>query len=99
MKCFDFVRIVIVCSDEPANWVHVQIQGSLGHPMRYGSMLDAVQKIRAEEGVKALYRGTLSSFMKVGLTHLDEAVLNFRCAHSHSLPRNEALALARANSV
>ena len=45
--------------------VCLQIQGSPGYPMRYRNMADAFQVIVREEGPRALWRGSLFSYMKV----------------------------------
>jgi solute carrier family 25 phosphate transporter 23/24/25/41 len=43
----------------------MQIQGAPGHPVKYNSMVDCVRVLMREEGPKAFYRGTVSSWMKV----------------------------------
>ncbi|BDA49691.1 Calcium-binding mitochondrial carrier protein SCaMC-1 [Coccomyxa sp. Obi] len=43
----------------------MQVQGSPGYPVQYSSTLDCVRKLYVQEGIRAFWRGSLSSYMKV----------------------------------
>lgn len=43
----------------------MQVQGAPGHVAQYRSALHCLRCILKEEGPKAFYRGTLSSYLKV----------------------------------
>lgn len=54
----------------------LQVQGREGHPVLYGSSWECCRRMIAAEGVTSLWRGSMSTYMKVS-TWLAAAVL--RC--------------------
>ena len=45
----------------------MQVQGSPGHPVKYRGLADCFAVMARDEGLKSFYRGTISSYMKVGV--------------------------------
>ena len=48
----------------------MQVQGSPGYPVQYTSTIDCARQMFAKEGLRAFWRGTISSYLKVGAVHL-----------------------------
>ena len=67
-------NVTTLQGSKPANTVTIayretcdgtQVQGAPGHVAQYKSAMHCLQCILKEEGPKAFYRGTLSSYLKV----------------------------------